>query len=77
MAQADVTHTTINPLLGPNIVRFPTQAAADRFIEAPAFQLRRMAENDTHIVFAMTVSREMLAANMATFAVFMNAATGL
>lgn len=43
----------------------------------PAFDLRTLAESDTHVMFAVSISREVLAANVTLIAGLMNAATGL
>lgn len=77
MAQADDNSTTLNPLLGSNIVRFPTAVSAQRFQNLPDIDLRTLAESETHVMFAVSVSRELLAANISLIAKLMNAATGL
>lgn len=77
MAQADDQSTTVNGLTASNIVRFPTAAAPERFQNFPDIDLRRLAESDSHVMFAVSVSREMLAANIPLLARLMNAATGL
>lgn len=77
MAQADDTSITSHPLLASNIVRFPTAAAAQRFQNLPAVDLRTIAESDSHVMFAVSISREVLRAHMPLIASLMNAATGL
>jgi hypothetical protein len=77
MAQAIDQSTTVSGLSAANIVRFPTAAAPQRFQDLPAVDLRTLAESETHVMFAVSISREVLQAHIPLLARLMNVATGL